>query len=348
MPNSVHPLVSVVIPCYNAELYVVQAIRSALAQSYPNIEVIVVDDGSTDRSVDLIRKLPKVQLVQQPHSGACVARNVGLARAKGEFIKFLDADDILVPSALDVQVKAMTKMKDNEIVYGDYAILKDDAIYPVKTPQVRSGHVEELLLNALSTTAPLHRVRNLRALGGFSPALRRGQEWELHVRLALAGYRFNYLATPVFVYRAHDGSDRISNRVRDEAYKSVVQRERFSAVLAQMNGSVAWIARVVLAQQILARFRHFERLGMESEWLAVTREAKKLVVPSSQTPTRLVELLVTLGALPLRTSLKLRRFRWKTLPSTEYSNANLRSLPTQRVCEMVANQLANHPTDSRK
>jgi len=84
------PLVSVIVPCYNAELYIGEAIASALNQTYPNIEVIVVDDGSSDRSVEIIQSFgDRIQLPAASHPGACAARNRGLHMSQGEFIQFL-------------------------------------------------------------------------------------------------------------------------------------------------------------------------------------------------------------------------------------------------------------------
>ena len=97
-------LVSVIIPVYNCEDFLAEAIESVLAQTYRPIEVIVVDDGSTDQSADIARSYKEIQYIYQPNQGAAVARNTGLAAAQGEFIAFLDADDVWLPNKLEVQV----------------------------------------------------------------------------------------------------------------------------------------------------------------------------------------------------------------------------------------------------
>lgn len=101
--------ISVVIPCYNAESFIGEAIESVLAQSIPVREVIVVDDGSTDDSAKIIRGLrsPVVQLIQQPNQGESIARNRGIEEATGEWIAFLDADDIWKPDKLQRQMDAV-------------------------------------------------------------------------------------------------------------------------------------------------------------------------------------------------------------------------------------------------
>ena len=90
------PLVSVLIPCHNNEAFVGEAIESALGQTYPNIEVIVVDDGSTDKSLNVIKSYgDRIKWKSGPNRGACAARNTSFFQSQGEFIQFLDADDLI-------------------------------------------------------------------------------------------------------------------------------------------------------------------------------------------------------------------------------------------------------------
>lgn len=99
-----NPLVSVIIPVHNGEDYLGEAIESALAQTYGPIEIIVVDDGSTDGSADVARSHKEVQYIYQPNRGAAAARNTALEASRGEFVAFLDADDLWLPDKLKVQV----------------------------------------------------------------------------------------------------------------------------------------------------------------------------------------------------------------------------------------------------
>ena len=100
------PLVSIVIPCYNREKYISDAIDSALAQTYSNIEVIVVDDGSIDGSVDVVRQYgDRVKLVLQDNGGVNVARNRCFRESRGDFLVFLDSDDWLSPDIVECHVK---------------------------------------------------------------------------------------------------------------------------------------------------------------------------------------------------------------------------------------------------
>lgn len=103
-------LVSIIIPCYNAAPWIAATIESALAQTWPEIEIIVVDDGSTDQSREVIKRYagPKVRTIFQKNSGAAAARNAGLKPAQGDFIQFIDADDLISPGKISAQIRLLT------------------------------------------------------------------------------------------------------------------------------------------------------------------------------------------------------------------------------------------------
>jgi glycosyltransferase involved in cell wall biosynthesis len=102
-----HPLVSVIIPVYNSEKYLAATLDSVFAQTYRPIEVIVVDDGSIDNSSNIVHDYPEVRYFHQSNQGVSVARNVAIAAAQGEFIAFLDADDLWKPDKLSIQIVYM-------------------------------------------------------------------------------------------------------------------------------------------------------------------------------------------------------------------------------------------------
>lgn len=125
------PLVSVVIPTYNAEKYIESAINSVQVQSLKNIEIIIINDGSTDNSEEIIDSLklsdPRISLYTQKNSGKpAIARNVGCARAKGKYISFMDSDDIMLPGKLEAQVNAFDKIQDAALIFHDWSLITDD------------------------------------------------------------------------------------------------------------------------------------------------------------------------------------------------------------------------------
>ena len=113
------PTISVIIPLYNAEAFVAQAIESVLGQSVPPSQVIVVDDGSTDHSAEVVRQYEKhVELVQQPNAGSVAARNRGVALSRGDFLAFLDHDDYWAPEKLALQIDAFRRLPHLDAVFG--------------------------------------------------------------------------------------------------------------------------------------------------------------------------------------------------------------------------------------
>ena len=113
-----HPLISVVIPAYNDERFITPAIESVLAQDYQSLELIVIDDGSTDRTREIVKEFSQAQLHAQSHQGAGAARNAGVRASKGEFIAFLDADDLWTKEKLSRQMNALAQDRQLEAVFG--------------------------------------------------------------------------------------------------------------------------------------------------------------------------------------------------------------------------------------
>jgi len=211
-------LVSIIIPCFNNGVFLREAIASALSQTYPWVEVVVIDDGSTDNSLPILHSFGDyIRWETQPNQGAPVARNRGLALARGTYLKFLDADDTLLPNIIERQVQQSQQLPGDHkaIVYGE-ALWVDEHHNPIPGHRLRARLPEEdsitHILNACPlTTCPLHRRDYLLEVNGFDPDLPRGQEHDLHLRLALAGVEFVYYPDAVYEYRNYSSSDRISN-----------------------------------------------------------------------------------------------------------------------------------------
>src|SRR3984885_16091348 len=113
------PLVSVVIPCYNGEAFLREAIESALEQSYQRVEVIVVDDGSTDRSSEIALQFP-VRYIRQPNRGLTKSRNLGVRKSRGSYVVFLDGDDRLKPDAVKTGLRVLAERPECAMAVGDH------------------------------------------------------------------------------------------------------------------------------------------------------------------------------------------------------------------------------------
>lgn len=218
-----NPLVSIIIPCYNNEAFVEQAIKSAIAQTYENKEIIVIDDGSTDDSLAKIRSF-KRQIIweSQENKGAPRARNRGLALAKGKYVKFLDADDFLLPDTIEKQLTQAEKIPQThkKIVYGDaqWVDIVGEFLTSVAPRAIKAEEspIAHILSQCPLTSCPLHRKDYLVEIGGFDPTIPKGQERDLHLRLVLAGVHFEYHAGTVYHYREYQSAQRISNRALSE------------------------------------------------------------------------------------------------------------------------------------
>jgi glycosyltransferase involved in cell wall biosynthesis len=211
-----NPLVSIIIPCYNAEKYVADAIQSALNQTYANCEIIVIDDGSTDGSLEVVKTFGTcIRYATGPNRGGCAARNRGIDLAHGEFMKFLDADDTLLFDAISAQVAQASDAPPHVIPFG--LALDYHSKLPVFNTvcTTRQASIEQMVLEVykgdILTSCPLHRSSLVRCISGFDTNLKCGQEWNFHIRLALHGVVFEKHDNPVYYYRQHKGASRISN-----------------------------------------------------------------------------------------------------------------------------------------
>jgi glycosyltransferase involved in cell wall biosynthesis len=166
------PLVSVIIPVYNGERYLAEAIESVLAQTYRPIEVIVVNDGSTDGSADIAQSY-KIRYIYQPNQGVAVARNAGIAAARGDLIAFLDQDDLWAPNKLSVQVDYLLKHPRVDYVIAKQRIfLESGTVLP-------SWLKSELLENKQSGFLPgtlVARKTVFERIGNFDSAYKVGSD----------------------------------------------------------------------------------------------------------------------------------------------------------------------------
>jgi GT2 family glycosyltransferase len=222
-------LVSILIPAYQSERYVGEAIESALAQTHRPIEVVVVDDGSADDTLAVAQRYEAahpgtVRVIAQANAGACAARNHAFRASSGAYVKFLDADDALAPHALEKEFAALEGEGGDVIPFGRQ-IRCDEGLRP-KVGAQEGGHfvaskafsstkaelVAWLLEHNLQTAQPLHPRDWIERVGGFNEQLLRAQEYELHLRLALAGARFKPVPAPSVLVRDHASPHRITNK----------------------------------------------------------------------------------------------------------------------------------------
>ncbi len=208
------PAVSVIVPAYNVAPYVGATIESALAQTFTDLEVIVVDDGSTDETAAVVRRYcdadERVRLIQQPNGGLSAARNAALAASRGLYIALLDGDDSWDPRFLDAQLAVFHSRSDVSIVTGNACFLggthSGEPVRPVpdrrQEPTLASIIADE---NAVFIMSVFHR-RVYETIGGFDERMRTNEDYDYWLRAAAAGFRFARNPTPLGTYRRRDDS----------------------------------------------------------------------------------------------------------------------------------------------
>ena len=204
-------LVSVIIPCYNAEQWLNQAIDSLLSQTYPQIEIIVIDDGSSDRSLEIVKSYGnRVIWRTQENQGANTARNLGFSLVSGEYIQYLDADDYLFPDKISQQVECL-QLTGADFVYSDWRYqhhLADGGVYldEIRVCGDKSDFLESLLSNdRWSNLAPILFTRSIVEKVSWDETLTAAQDRDFLFSVMLAGAKCIYLPGCNSIYRLHPG-----------------------------------------------------------------------------------------------------------------------------------------------
>ena len=207
------PGVSIVTPAYNRAAYILDAVYSGLAQTVPPLEIIVVDDGSDDGTPEKVESVqdPMVRLVSLEHAGAPAARNRGVAEARGEFILWLDSDDVLEPGAIRAYAEALADFPKAEVLYGKLTITYPD-LTPMDTLLSRDwfGRNAELMrelffTNPVPNVATMVKRQCYDRVGGYDESYPRAHDYEFWTRLAPKAH-FKYLRRLVAKYRWHESN----------------------------------------------------------------------------------------------------------------------------------------------
>jgi glycosyltransferase involved in cell wall biosynthesis len=204
------PLVSVVIPCFNGEAYVREAIDSVLAQNGIPLEVIAVDDGSTDSTREILESYgDRVRRIYQDNAGVGRARNVGIAAARGGYVAFLDCDDLWLPGKVKKQLALFDARPDMGLVYCDAEMFnaKGVVVHSKKAirPPAREQVLNALFLdNFITTSSVMIRKSCLESVGTFREEYRNAQDYDLWLRMARA-FKFGYVDEILVRYRIRKG-----------------------------------------------------------------------------------------------------------------------------------------------
>ena len=272
--SSGQPLVSIIVPCYNAARWLPATLESALAQTWPHVEIIVVDDGSTDDSLTVARSFSgrgvRVELI--PNSGAAAARNRGLALARGDFLQFLDADDLLAPDKLEKQLARLLPAGSTAVATCAWARFRSDPAQACFVPEPLwqdFAPVDWLVCSwrrhvMMATAAWLVPRALADRAGQWSTSFKHNpvDDMEYFSRVLLAAERVLFCGKTRIYYRsAMRGS--LSQRRSDEAWRAIFASFQLTAdrFLARDNSPRTRLAVATQLQQLV--FESYPRLPAE-------------------------------------------------------------------------------------
>jgi glycosyltransferase involved in cell wall biosynthesis len=270
--------VSVVIPTYNCAARLPDAVGSVRAQEWPELEIIVVDDGSTDDTAVVLKKLAgsDIRCIRQANAGPAAARNTGIAAARGQWIAFLDADDLWLPDKLAVQLGEICRYPEAGFSYAGARVQYvsgrefDITCSPLSGPLF----LDLLLGSSLATPTVVVRRECFKKVGLFDAALRTGEDWDMWLRLS-ARFRHVYVSRPLALIRKDVNIRNVSLETLESCTRRVLQRlfscsqtrQRYPTLAAQRRRIYAW-HYWVLAKSYLRHHRvgAFCRLGAKTLW----------------------------------------------------------------------------------
>lgn len=233
------PKVSVVIPAYNAMTYLPETLNSVLKQTFSDFEVVIIDDGSTDLIQAWIAQNitdPRVRLITQANQGLSGARNTGIANAQGEYVAFLDADDVWEPTKLEKQVNYLDNNSTVGLVYNWTAFIDAEG---KPTGRIMGGDIEGDVLeeilqhNIIDCPSVVVRRKCFETVGMFDITLRSVEDWDMWIRIA-ARYPLAVIKEPLVYYRQHSSNMSKNWRVMEQAFHQVIEKS-FQSVPSQLQ-----------------------------------------------------------------------------------------------------------------
>lgn len=244
------PRVSIIIPAYNAEKYLAEAVESCLRQTHSDLEIIVVDDGSTDQTAAIVQSYSQVRYFHQPNAGPSAARNRGIQAASGAFLQFLDADDVLLPEKIARCLAEFDTHPDAGVVYTDYEV-RDAALQapatgvakpPISVPQEQIlAHLVASAVTLFQLSCALLRRSVLTEAKPFDERLRIAEDWLFWIKLARRGVKFLFLPEPLVWYRMTPASlTKAEVKVaRERLHAYEILRELDLPTEFDLNGKIA-------------------------------------------------------------------------------------------------------------
>jgi glycosyltransferase involved in cell wall biosynthesis len=205
-----NPLVIVIISTYNRAQKLRSALRSVVNQTYNNLEIIVIDDGSTDNTSEVVKnfKDKRIKYLYKKNSGPYDSRNYAIRRSKGDYIAFLDDDDQYLPQKIEMQVEFMQKHKEYGFCYGNLKILKNRKSHLIISKEKENTYIN-LLLDGTGSYVTIQTILLKRSVvkktGLFRLDIKRAEDYDYWLRCAKK-FKFGYIDKPLAIYKLHDSN----------------------------------------------------------------------------------------------------------------------------------------------
>ena len=281
------PLVSIITPVYNGSQYLSEAIESALAQTYKNFELLIVNDGSTDNSADIIRpflKDSRIIYIEQKNAGVAAARNTALKQARGKYIGFLDQDDLWLNNKLELQITALEKDGSLALVHSRQDFI-DSHGNKKKYDWITEGEGycfrENFIKNRIAVLTVLIRKKIIDEIGFFNEQLSGADDYEMWLRVTLK-YPIKYIDQSLAFYRFHD-----NNVSKDSFRMTITDLKTINTILSEhpeatdIAGKHTVRARLYeLHHQLGAWYSWYDQdfyKGRKHYWLAISNNPFALI-----------------------------------------------------------------------
>jgi len=263
-------MVSVIMPTYNRLDYLPETLDSLQAQTFHNYELIIIDDGSTDDTAALLRSRPEpIRYFWQENAGPAAARNKGLSHAQGQFVAFLDSDDLWRPRFLEVMSDYLTSHPDIDIAFCKFQTIDDQGtILPGHHKKPHAGRITTPLFASTFITTPsvMARLQVIRDAGGLNPSLPTNEDYDLWLRLSLK-HKFGHVDEPLTLRRSHPGT-----QSRNGSHIPLIRKSELLERFYREHGQSAGIDRTLAHRRLAKVYRSAGRASLRAHCYAQARE----------------------------------------------------------------------------
>lgn len=230
--------VSVIIPAYNAARFIAETVESVMHSTYAFIEVIIVNDGSTDstdQELSIIKlKYPEIKILEQENKGVAVARNLAISQASGKYILPLDADDLITPDYIQKAVDIISADEEVKVVYSQAEFIGDKTGL-WKLPPFR---LELLARKNLIFVSGLYRKSDYERTGGYCPEIKGPEDWDFWISMLKYGGKVVRIPEVCFYYRIHPGSKRVAVRNKKKESIDLMNRRHKAFMYKSLGGKL--------------------------------------------------------------------------------------------------------------